>query len=142
MRERRVCDREERSKGRKRKEGNTHSLRRPPSPPLSHPAAPLRLCLISSDPNKFPRSLHVFDRRTKLPNFSVRNAFGSQNPHDTHPAWLSHRNVPAPNTTDTTNPPYNSLSRSSRSSHVIVVGISVPLLRAPLLSGQKCTGDF
>ena len=47
------------------------------------------------------------------------------------------RNMPALNPTDTTNPPYNSLSRSSRSSHVIVGGISVPLLGAPLLTGQK-----
>jgi hypothetical protein len=45
--------------------------------------------------------------------------------------------MPALNPTDTTNPPYNSLSRSSRSSHVIVGGISVPLLGAPLLTGQK-----
>jgi hypothetical protein len=34
------------------------------------------------------------------------------------------RNMSVPNATDTTNPPYNSLSRSSRSSHTIIVDIS------------------
>jgi hypothetical protein len=43
----------------------------------------------------------------------------------------------APNPTDATNPPYNSLSRSSRPSHAIIGGISVSLHGTPFLSGQK-----
>jgi hypothetical protein len=51
-------------------------------------------------------------------------------------------NMSAPNATDTTNPPNNSLSRSSRSSHVIIGGISVPLQGAPLLPGQKSPVNY
>ena len=37
---------------------------------------------------------------------------------------------------DTPNPPYNSLSRTSRSSHVIVGDISIPLYGTPLQTGH------
>ena len=47
-----------------------------------------------------------------------------------------------PNTTDTINPPYNPLPRSSRSSRVIIDGVSVPLEGAPLLSSQKSPVNY
>jgi len=48
----------------------------------------------------------------------------------------------APNATDTTNPPYNSLARYTRSSYTIIDGVSVPLQGAPLLPGQTSPVNY
>jgi hypothetical protein len=48
----------------------------------------------------------------------------------------------ASNATDTTNPPFNSLVRSTRSSRTIIDGVSVPLQGAPLLHGQTSPVNY
>jgi hypothetical protein len=48
----------------------------------------------------------------------------------------------ASNATDTTNPSFNSLARSTRSSRTIIDDVSVPLQGAPLLPGQTSPVNY
>ncbi len=59
----------------------------------------------------------------------------------THPTLLGlcRRNMLTPNSSDTSNPPSNSLSRSFHSSHVIVSDISIPLYVTTLFSQCSLT---
>jgi hypothetical protein len=76
---------------------------------------------------QIPRSL----TRSAVENSNTLTLFG-----------LCRHDMSASNATDTTNPPFNSLARSTRSSRTIIDGVSVPLQGAPLLPGQTSPVNY
>ena len=95
------------------------------SQPHSVLASPARI------PTKIPRSL---TRSAVETNSPFAHAFGRRKLHHAHPLSARRHNMSAPNTTNTTNSPYNSLPRSSRSSRAIIAGehLSCPARNPPV----------
>jgi hypothetical protein len=95
------------------------------SQPHSVLASPARI------PTKIPRSL---TRSAVETNSPFAHAFGCRKLHHAHPLWARSHNMSAPNATNTTNSPYNSLPRSSRSSRAIIAGehLSCPARNPPV----------
>jgi hypothetical protein len=107
---------------------------------LLYLTASIRPRLTSSDPKKKSPFAHAFGRRNKFP---VRSLVRPSKVQPRSPSLGSVTTIcRQKNSTDTTNPPFNSLARSIRSSHAIIDGVSVPLQGEPLLSGQNSPVNY